>query len=82
MTKRGRPKSELTQPTQIIAIDKKTHRLLKEIANENDMTLKATVKKVVQFYEKQMLKSIAQLDDKTILQRVNNFEKYKENIDK
>lgn len=32
--------------------------------------------------EKQMLKSIAQWDDKTILQRVNNFEKYKENIDK
>ena len=32
--------------------------------------------------EKQMLKSIDQWDDKTILQRVNNFEKYKENIDK
>lgn len=53
MAKRGRPKSGLTQPTQIIVIDKKTHRLLKEIANENDMTLKATVKKIVKFYEKQ-----------------------------
>lgn len=53
MANRGRPKSGLTQPTQIIAIDKKTHRLLKEIANENDMTLKATVKKIVKFYEKQ-----------------------------
>ena len=42
MAKRGRPKSGLTQPTQIIAIDKKTHRLLKE-----------TVKKIVKFYEKQ-----------------------------
>lgn len=47
MAKRGRPKLATPAQNQIIQIDKETHQKLKELALNNDLTLKATVKRLV-----------------------------------